>query len=120
MNTEKYKQQLLTMEQDLSAQIERAGANARALNDGVVRDAGDASLNNKLKEDQFKEADIDWTQLNQVRDALKRIEDETYGKCIIDGGSIEEKRLEAIPWTPYCLKHQEQFEAANPPQTPTL
>lgn len=32
----------------------------------------------------------------------------------------EESRLEAVPWTPYCLKHAQRREAAAPPRTPTL
>jgi RNA polymerase-binding transcription factor len=55
-----------------------------------------------------------------VRDALQRIEDGTFGKCIVDGGPIEEKRLEAIPWTPYCLKHERQNELSEPLETPSL
>jgi RNA polymerase-binding transcription factor DksA len=39
---------------------------------------------------------------------------------VVDGGPIEEKRLEAVPWTPYCLKHQKLLEAASQTRTPTL
>ena len=57
--------------------------------------------------------------LNQVRDALARIENGTYGHCLADGGPIDTKRLEAIPWTPYCLKHQELLKAGPSPR-PTI
>ena len=33
---------------------------------------------------------------------------------------IQLKRLEAVPWTAYCLKHQELLEAASRPVTPSL
>jgi RNA polymerase-binding transcription factor DksA len=46
-----------------------------------------------------------------VRDALRRIEAGTFVTCTVDGGPIEPQRLEASPWVPYCLKHQEQLEA---------
>ena len=58
--------------------------------------------------------------LRQVRGALQRIEQGTFGRCTVDGGPIEEKRLEAVPWTPYCLKHQQQLEAEQRTRTPTL
>lgn len=32
---------------------------------------------------------------------------DTYGICIVDGEPIDEGRLEAVPWTPYCRKHAE-------------
>ena len=35
-------------------------------------------------------------------------------------GPIEEPRLEAMPWTPYCLKHAQRLEVAASPRTPTL
>ena len=56
----------------------------------------------------------------QVRDALGRIGDGTFGTCIVDGGPIEEERLKALPWTPYCMKHATRLEAAALEKTPTL
>ena len=51
--------------------------------------------------------------LTEVEDALKRIDQGTYGRCIIDGEPIPEKRLEAIPWTPYCVNYEQQVEQRN-------
>ncbi len=51
--------------------------------------------------------------LSEVHDALKRIDEGTYGRCIVCGQSIAEKRLEAIPWTPRCIKDEEQVEQSN-------
>src|SRR6266850_8159045 len=120
MNTEYFKQRLLAEEQELLARIQRAETSARESVDDSVHDRGDDSVSDVLTEEQFREADTYWTQLQQVRDALQRIEDGTFGKCIVDGGPIEEKRLEAIPWTPYCLKHERQQELSEPVETPSL
>jgi DnaK suppressor protein len=120
MKTEHFKQRLLAEEQELLTRIKRAETSAR---EGVFdspHDLGDESVNDELTEEQLKEADTYWEELKQVRDALQRIEDGTFGKCIVDGGPIEEKRLEAIPWTPYCLKHERQNEVSEPPETPSL
>jgi len=51
--------------------------------------------------------------LTEVRNALKRIEDDTYGKCIVCGQPIPEKRLEAIPWAARCVKDESQLEQRN-------
>jgi len=48
--------------------------------------------------------------LKAVRAALQRIEDGTYGRCVICGRPIEPKRLEAVPWTLYCLEDQEKID----------
>ncbi|CCQ45920.1 chaperone DnaK [Pseudarthrobacter siccitolerans] len=43
--------------------------------------------------------------LDQVDAALARIADGTYGSCAVCGESIAEGRLEARPWTPFCIRH---------------
>ncbi|MFJ4265254.1 TraR/DksA family transcriptional regulator [Paenarthrobacter nicotinovorans] len=43
--------------------------------------------------------------LEQIDAALVRIEAGTYGHCEICGIDIPEGRLEARPWTPYCVVH---------------
>lgn len=43
--------------------------------------------------------------LAQVEAALDRIAAGTYGLCAICGEQIAEGRLEARPWTPFCILH---------------
>lgn len=121
MNTEVYKQRLQAEEQRLAKSIDRADRNARDLSEGPsVRERADASVRDEEKDAQFQEAASDSTTLKLVRDALKRIEEGTFGKCVIDGGVIEEKRLHAVPWTPYCLRHERLLEKEHPRRMPTL
>jgi RNA polymerase-binding transcription factor DksA len=72
-----------------------------------------------LASEEFAEAEHSAEVLQQLRDALGRVDDSTFGTCIVDGGPIEEPRLE-VPWTPYCLKHAQRLEAAASSRTPTL
>lgn len=51
--------------------------------------------------------------LEEVEDALKRLEQGTYGICVVCGQPIPEKRLEAIPWAARCVKDEEQLEKRN-------
>ena len=51
--------------------------------------------------------------LTEVEDALKRIEDGTYGICVNCGRPIPEERLEAIPWAARDVKCEEQLEQRN-------
>jgi len=44
-----------------------------------------------------------WTKLQDVRRALDKLDDGTYGTCDACGGPIEAERLEAIPWATRCL-----------------
>lgn len=41
-------------------------------------------------------------EIAQIRLALARIADGSYGLCSRCGGEIAEARLKAIPWTPHC------------------
>lgn len=120
MNTDQYKQRLLAMEEELSSRMKRAGATAREPADDSTSDAGDESVNNERKEEQLWKVDTDRTMLSQVQDALERIENGTFGNCLADGEPIDEKRLEAMPWTPYCLAHQQELEKSEPRRTATL
>jgi RNA polymerase-binding transcription factor DksA len=43
--------------------------------------------------------------LDQVEAALDRIAAGTYGICAVCGETIAEGRLEARPWTPFCIQH---------------
>lgn len=51
--------------------------------------------------------------LNEIEEALKRIENDTYGKCEMSGKPIAHPRLEAIPFTRYTVECQTQIERQN-------
>jgi RNA polymerase-binding transcription factor DksA len=42
--------------------------------------------------------------LGSIDSALDRIQDGTYGKCVHCDGVISKERLNAIPYTPVCIK----------------
>lgn len=56
-------------------------------------------------------------ELERVRGALQRLDDHTYGACLDCGKSIDLRRLEAMPATPYCTACQSVREQARPPAT---
>ena len=45
---------------------------------------------------------------SEAREALRRIDEGTYGKCESCGQAIAKPRLEAIPYTRFCVKCAEQ------------
>jgi DnaK suppressor protein len=120
MNVQQYQQRLLELEKRLSTRATREENQGREQTTDTTGDAGDASVTDESESEDFTEAELDATVLQQVRDALKRIDDGTFGRCVVDGGPIEPKRLDAVPWTPYCVKHQQSLEAASGRKTPTL
>ena len=120
MNLQEYKQRLAELETRLSHRAARERAAARLQVQDSPGDAADASVAAEGESEDFALAELDETLLQQVRDALQRIDQGTFGRCVVDGGPIEQKRLDAAPWTPYCLAHQEQLEASSDQKRPTL
>jgi DnaK suppressor protein len=120
MNVEHYKQRLLDLEKTLTTRADRAVAEGRGEFIDVGHDIGDASVADEVASEQFTEAEQDRAILQQVRDALTRVEAGTFGTCIVDGGPIEEIRLDAVPWTSYCLKHEQLRDTATSSRPPTL
>lgn len=120
MNIQHYKQRLIDLEKTLSARIRQKTDHGREEFIDSAHDVGDASVADEVASAEFTEAERNTEVLQQVRDALGRVEDGTFGTCVVDGGPIEERRLDAVPWTPYCLKHAERREVAASSRTPTL
>lgn len=50
------------------------------------------------------------TRLRQIKEALAKIDDGTYGVCENCGREIDIARLEAIPYTLFCLRCAEARE----------
>jgi DnaK suppressor protein len=118
VDTNEYKRRLLEKEKELVKRREVVAAEARSETGAI--ETGDKSVTDADEGEKFGEADMDTNLLQQVRDALGRIENGTFGKCIVDGRPISEKRLEAIPWTPYFRKHEQESERSRGVRTPTL
>ena len=119
MRTEKYRKMLLAKEQDLLAALQRAGESGRDQPELGIGDSGDDSVISEVKESLFGQADRDKKLLSEVQAALLRIKAGHYGRCLDDGEMIDAARLEAVPWTSYCLKHQQihSDEAEGKPVT---
>lgn len=80
---------------------------------GGPRDPSQADPN--VRADAMEEYELNSTILkdlevryNNVKAALKRIEDGTYGVCEVDGDPIEPTRLEVNPAATTCTTHIDQ------------
>jgi DnaK suppressor protein len=55
----------------------------------------------------IRNVDRESTLLRQVKTALLRVHDGTFGTCIDCDGPISPKRLDAVPWASRCIQCQE-------------
>ncbi len=67
----------------------------------------------------IRNLDRESSLLRNVRAALARIEDGTFGVCVHCEQEISPKRLAAVPWTPFCISCQEAADR-NEDQVETL
>jgi len=58
----------------------------------------------------IRNVDRESSLLRQVKAALQRIRDGSFGACIDCEWAITQKRLEAVPWASRCIKCQEAFD----------
>ena len=55
----------------------------------------------------IRNLDRESSLLRSVRGALARVADGSYGICLHCEEEIKPKRLDAVPWTKYCIRCQE-------------
>ena len=70
-------------------------------------DALDEVQNAAERELAIRNLDRESNLLRNVRGALARIEDGSFGVCVHCEEDISPKRLNAVPWAPYCIACQE-------------
>ena len=58
--------------------------------------------------------------IEEIDQALARIEDATYGQCFRCGKPLDEERLKAMPTAKYDAECQAAIEAARGTETPSL
>ena len=98
---------ILENKQDELEQIVR---NRDAITIEKSADALDEVQHAAERELAIRNLDRESNLLRNVRLALRRIEEETYGTCLHCEEEISPKRLNAVPWTPFCIQCQEQAD----------
>jgi DnaK suppressor protein len=82
--------------------------------DGIVieksADALDEVQHAAERELAIRNLDRDSNLLRNVRSALRRIEDGSFGMCVYCEEEISPSRLAAVPWAPFCIRCQEQAD----------
>jgi DnaK suppressor protein len=78
--------------------------------DDGTEDIVDRANNAYNRELMFSLSDTERTTLLQIENALRRMEEGTYGRCANCGRTIHLMRLEAVPWARFCIDCQELAE----------
>ena len=112
----------LLLEQRRQATADMQADEATALDDSdEVKDSGDMSQSDLNRSTAFDLGGRELKLIEEIDDALRRIEDGTYGQCERCGKPIDEERLKAMPSARYDAECQAILEAAQGiAQMPTL
>jgi DnaK suppressor protein len=78
--------------------------------DEGTEDIVDRANNSYNRELMFSLSDTERQLMLDIDRALERIDDGVYGRCSNCGRVVGQKRLEAVPWTRYCIDCQELAE----------
>ena len=91
-----------------SYQRDKAAGNAQP--DDGIQDLADKAASAYSKELNFSLSDGERNLLMLIEEAFNRMRNETYAVCTNCGTTIGEKRLLAVPWTPFCIDCREKIE----------
>jgi DnaK suppressor protein len=105
-----FKKRLEERQQALRKAVSRTEEDGRVADQDSAQDIADRAANSYTKEFLFSQSNNDRQLLNMVETALQRMREGTFGECVNCGNEINSKRLEAVPWTRYCIECQEKKE----------
>lgn len=101
---------LRAKQRELLDSYERDKAAGNASPDDGIQDLADKAASAYSKELNFSLSDAERNLLMLIEEAFNRVKDGTYAICTNCGAEIGEKRLQAVPWTPFCIDCQELQE----------
>ena len=107
---ESFKKRLEERQQSLRKAVSRTEEDGRIADQDTAQDIADRAASSYTKEFLFSQSNNDRQLLHMVETALLRIREGSFGECVSCGNEINAKRLEAVPWTRYCIECQEKLE----------
>ena len=107
---DQFKKRLEERQQELRKIVSRTQQDGRAADSENAQDIADKAANSYTKEFLFHQSNNERQLLAMVEGALDRIRTGTFGQCISCAEEINTKRLEAVPWTRFCINCQEKME----------
>lgn len=114
MDLKYFEQKLLEKQLQCRSDLAALESDARDAGDVEVTDATDDATTDQSTSQVLEEGGVISQTLQRVQAALQRIKNGTYGRCTVCGRQIPPARLEAIPWTEYCIEDQEKLEKVTP------
>jgi DnaK suppressor protein len=81
-----------------------------------VKDPEEQSVHDFVQDVELALMEMQSETLQKIDDALRRLEEGTYGTCAECRNEITEARLRAVPFASLCISCQEQAEEREEPR----
>lgn len=107
---EALRQRLLQQKQEIISLYQQDVRAGQESADDGTEDIVDRANNSYNRELMFSLSDTERQMLLQVEDALRRLDEGTYGRCANCGREISVLRLQAVAWARFCIDCQELAE----------
>lgn len=107
---ERYRNKLLKKKEEIVDKISETYTESKEVESGIAQDVVDKAESSYTKEFLLSLSNAEREQLLLIDEALKRIDKKELGICQRCGKNINKKRLDVVPWTPYCIDCQEKEE----------
>jgi DnaK suppressor protein len=91
-------------------ELERIVRNRDAITIEKSADALDEVQHASERELAIRNLDRESNLLRNVRLALRRVDDGSFGTCLHCEEEISPKRIAAVPWAAFCIQCQEQAD----------
>jgi DnaK suppressor protein len=93
--------------------LDRLHDETRSIDSDSPSDSADQCVLSLSREALFQQSGERRIMVRRIEAALSRIKKNTFGICIGCGDNINSRRLEALPWTQYCLDCQQDLERSQ-------
>src|SRR5215475_9322440 len=101
---------LLARRDHLRKKLSEELANLREMSADSTGDSADAAFDAGSDEMSSQLAEFDARELGQIERALQRLKQGTYGLCEVCQSKIPVSRLNALPYTTFCIECQRDLE----------
>ena len=105
-----FRKKLVEKQRQLVEEVEKSALYGKGPEDDSIKDLGDQATTAYTREFLFELGNGDRRLLKEVIEALRKIDDGSFGACERCNEPIADKRLEALPFARYCINCQRAVE----------
>ena len=99
--------------ENLIKSIHRNRTSAEEIKLENTQDEADLATISSERDLLYNLHESDFARLRFIQEAMKAMNRGQYGKCVLCGAAISEKRLKAVPWATMCVRCQQETDAEH-------